>query len=51
MVIVTHEIGFAREVANNVIFMEGGAIVTSGPTKVYSMKRRTSVSVILSTVL
>lgn len=46
MVIVTHEIGFAREVADNVIFMEGGKIVASGPTKVYSMKRRTSVSVI-----
>ena len=29
MVVVTHEIGFAREVASRVIFMEGGYIVVS----------------------
>lgn len=30
MVVVTHEIGFAREVASRVIFMEGGYIVEQG---------------------
>ena len=30
MVIVTHEIGFAREVADRVIFMDGGYIVEEG---------------------
>ena len=30
MVIVTHEIGFAREVADRVIFMDGGFIVEQG---------------------
>ena len=30
MVVVTHEIGFAREVADRVIFMEGGYIVEQG---------------------
>lgn len=30
MVIVTHEIGFARKVANRVIFMDGGVIVEEG---------------------
>ena len=30
MVVVTHEIGFAREVANRVIFMDGGYIVEEG---------------------
>lgn len=30
MVVVTHEIGFAREVAHRVIFMEGGYIVEEG---------------------
>ena len=30
MVVVTHEIGFAREVASRVIFMEGGYIVEEG---------------------
>lgn len=33
MVIVTHEIGFAREVADNIVFMEGGKIVAAGPAQ------------------
>jgi ABC-type polar amino acid transport system ATPase subunit len=32
MVIVTHEMGFAREVANRVVFMEGGEIVEATHT-------------------
>lgn len=31
MVIVTHEIGFAREVADTVVFMEAGRIIETGP--------------------
>lgn len=31
MIVVTHEIGFAREVADNVVFMDGGVVVESGP--------------------
>ncbi len=31
MMVVTHEIGFAREVADRVIFMDGGVIVEEGP--------------------
>ena len=30
MIVVTHEIGFAREVADRVIFMDGGHIVEEG---------------------
>jgi polar amino acid transport system ATP-binding protein len=30
MVIVTHEIGFARDVSNRVIFMEKGLVVEDG---------------------
>jgi polar amino acid transport system ATP-binding protein len=30
MIVVTHELGFAREVADRVVFMDGGAIVESG---------------------
>ncbi|AKV56114.1 amino acid ABC transporter ATP-binding protein [Bifidobacterium actinocoloniiforme] len=30
MVVVTHEIGFAREVAGQVVFMDGGVVVESG---------------------
>ncbi|MEU8302262.1 amino acid ABC transporter ATP-binding protein [Actinomadura sp. NPDC048955] len=33
MVVVTHEIGFAREVADRVAFMDGGIIAESGPTE------------------
>jgi len=30
MIVVTHEMGFAREVANRVIFMDAGYIVEQG---------------------
>lgn len=31
MLVVTHEMGFAREVADRVVFMDGGVIVEEGP--------------------
>ena len=31
MMVVTHEVGFAREVADTVVYMDHGAIVESGP--------------------
>jgi polar amino acid transport system ATP-binding protein len=33
MIVVTHEMNFAREVADHLIFMDGGVIVESGPPK------------------
>ncbi|MDQ0473038.1 amino acid ABC transporter ATP-binding protein [Labrys wisconsinensis] len=33
MLLVTHEIAFAREVADRVIFMDGGVIVEEGPAR------------------
>lgn len=33
MIIVTHEMAFARDVANRVIFMDGGVIVEQGPAR------------------
>ena len=30
MVVVTHEMGFAREVADRIIFMDGGYIIEEG---------------------
>lgn len=33
MVVVTHEMGFAREVADRVMFIDGGVIVEQGPAK------------------
>ena len=31
MLVVTHEMGFAREVADRVVFMDGGVVVEAGP--------------------
>lgn len=31
MIVVTHEIGFAREAADRVVFMDGGVVVEEGP--------------------
>ena len=33
MIVVTHEIGFARDVANDVVFMDEGVIVEKGPVR------------------
>ena len=33
MVIVTHEMNFARDVADRIIFMEGGVIVEEGDAR------------------
>jgi polar amino acid transport system ATP-binding protein len=30
MVVVTHEMGFAREVGDTLVFMDGGVVVESG---------------------
>ena len=36
MIVVTHEMGFARDVADRVIFMDGGLIVEEGaPEQVF----------------
>jgi polar amino acid transport system ATP-binding protein len=44
MIVVTHELGFAREVANEVVFMDRGAIVERGPSQevlVHPQQQRT----------
>ena len=33
MFVVTHEMGFARNVSNKVVFMENGVVVEEGPSK------------------
>jgi polar amino acid transport system ATP-binding protein len=33
MLVVTHEMQFAREVADRVLFMDGGVVVEEGPAK------------------
>ena len=33
MIVVTHEMGFAREVGDRLMFMDGGVIVEEGPAR------------------
>ena len=33
MLVVTHEMDFARNVSNKVMFMDGGKVIESGPSK------------------
>ena len=33
MLVVTHELGFARTVSSRTVFMEGGVVVESGPSR------------------
>ena len=52
MVVVTHEIGFAREVASRVIFMDGGYIVEEGtPDEVINHPKQKRTIDFLSKVL
>ncbi len=52
MIVVTHEIGFAREVADTVVFMDGGVIVEAGsPAEVLSNPRHERTRSFLSKVL
>ena len=52
MVVVTHEMGFAREVANQLVFMDGGVVVESGPPReVLANPRNERTKAFLSKVL
>jgi polar amino acid transport system ATP-binding protein len=52
MVVVTHEMGFAREVADQVVFMDGGVVVEAGPpAAVLSNPRHERTRAFLSKVL
>ena len=52
MLTVTHEMGFAREVATRVIFMDGGAIVEEGtPTEIFDHPKSDRLKNFLAKVL
>ncbi|MBN2123809.1 MAG: amino acid ABC transporter ATP-binding protein [Deltaproteobacteria bacterium] len=52
MIVVTHEMGFAREVADRMIFMDEGAIVEEGtPEEIYSNPRHERTKLFLSQIL
>ena len=35
MLVVTHEMEFARNVSSRVLFMEGGRVIESGPSRAF----------------
>lgn len=52
MVVVTHEMGFAREVADRVVFMDGGVIVEQGtPDNIFAAPREVRTRAFLEKVL
>ncbi|WP_426624858.1 amino acid ABC transporter ATP-binding protein [Leifsonia sp. McL0607] len=52
MVVVTHEMGFAREVADELVFMDGGVVVESGdPREVLANPQHRRTQAFLSKVL
>ena len=52
MVVVTHEMGFAREISNRVIFMDGGVILEEGtPEEVFDHPKYERTKEFLSKVL
>ncbi len=52
MVVVTHEMGFARQVADRVIFMDGGRIVETGtPAQIFDTPKEQRTRNFLSAVL
>jgi polar amino acid transport system ATP-binding protein len=52
MVVVTHEMGFAREVADELVFMDGGVVVESGdPREVLANPQHQRTQAFLSKVL
>lgn len=52
MIVVTHEMGFAREVADSLVFMDGGVVVESGdPREVLTNPQHQRTQAFLSKVL
>ena len=52
MIVVTHEMGFAREVADSLVFMDGGVVVESGdPREVLASPQHERTQAFLSKVL
>jgi len=52
MLLVTHEMGFAREVSDRVVFMEAGRVVEEGPVDVFfTMPEKDRTKLFLSQIL
>jgi ABC-type polar amino acid transport system ATPase subunit len=52
MLVVTHEMGFAREVAHRVVFMDEGRIVEAGsPQEIFDRAQNARTKAFLSKIL
>jgi polar amino acid transport system ATP-binding protein len=52
MIVVTHEMGFAREVGDRVVFMDDGVVVEQGPpSEVFANPRHPRTQAFLSKIL
>ena len=52
MIVVTHEMGFAREVSNRVIFMDGGVVLEEGtPDEIFNNPKEARTKEFLSKIL
>ena len=52
MIVVTHEMGFAKNVANRVLFMDGGVILEEGtPEEIFERPREDRTRAFMSKIL
>ena len=52
MIVVTHEMGFAKEVGDRVVFMDGGVIVEEGkPEEIFTAPKHPRTREFLSMIL
>jgi len=52
MIVVTHEMGFARQVSDKVVFMDSGQIVESGtPSEIFDSAKESRTRDFLKSVL
>ena len=50
MVVVTHEIGFARDVADRVLYMDGGLVAEEGPSSIIDNPKTDRMKEFLSSI-
>ena len=50
MVVVTHEIGFARDVADRVLYMDEGLVAEEGPSSIIDNPKTSRMKEFLSSI-
>ncbi len=51
MVVVTHEMGFAREVGDRVVMMDAGIVIETGTTEIFSSPQHERTQAFLGSIL